>query len=438
MNDKSKTPSKSSGPGGFDPELIAQHRKDSERDDGQNPGRRIPDVPLAKHVNHTPFWSQYYQSVDAHGEVFHTMVTRISYDMRTVPRGEAGGLLGYAADKAELAMGDVFADPDQPQQSELLWESDFCAYKPKCDVFVINAASRPSLSEWQRSISIHRNPDLVPRAKRWGCAVMLDWKDEEGQKQHWHKRLDVTGPRQVGVLGGTSEPKEASEVVLGWHKAFGGPGDERNPLGVGHASSKSDRAPQQEEGGKAYRGGILQGGYPPAGLGPVGKAWLPRRTKAGTYDNAWLKDQWPLPPHDFDYAYWNCAPEDQQIDYPTPGAEISLVNLWPPLQEGQKPPPGNAKTEIWRGRLPMHQLFVRLLGVWRNPKGKHQLVKRDHDMNLDTLIVNMRAQRVDACYRLCVAHSELSEMDFKMIETCMNPVGQPDKPVPNREFGPLG
>lgn len=411
MNDKIKTPSKtpaqSPGPGGLDPALIAQKRKASEQDTGHNAGRRIPDVPLAKHVNHTPFWSQYYQSVDCEGEVFHTVVTRIGYDMRTVPRGEAGGLLGYAADKAELAMGDVFADPEHPLQSELLWESDFCAYKPKCDVLVINAASRPSLSEWQRSISIHRNPDLVPRAKRWGCAVMLDWKDEEGQKQHWHKRLDVTGPRQVGVLGGTSEPQEASEVVLGWHKAFGGPGDERNPLGVGHASSKSDRAPQQEVGGKAYRGGILQGSYPPAGLGPVGKAWLPRRSKAGTYDNAWLKDQWPLPPEDFDYGYWNCAPEDQQIDYPTPGAEISLVNLWPPLAEGQKPPAGNAKTEIWRGRLPMHQLFL----LWRLHSGP-MLTK---DAMLDTLVVDLQAQRIDAVYRSVMS----AKADVRAVETRM-------------------
>jgi hypothetical protein len=272
-------------------------------------------------------------------------------------------------------------------------------------VLVINAASRPGLSDWQRSISIHRNPDLVPSAKRWSCAVAMSWMGEDGHKKEWHKRLDVTGPRKVSALGSTSEPEEASEVVLGWHKAFGGPGDERNPLGVGHASSKSKRAPQQEVGGKAYRGALLGSAYPPAGLGPVGKAWLPRRSKAGTYDNAWLKDQWPLPPEDFDYGYWNCAPTDQQIEYPTPGAEIRLVNLWPPLQEGQKLPPGNSQTEVWRGKLPMHQLFV----LWRLNSGP-MLTK---DAMLDTLVVDLQAQRIDAVYRSVMS----AQADVRAAET---------------------
>jgi hypothetical protein len=137
----------------------------------------------------------------------------------------------------------------------------------------------------------------------------------------------------------------------------------------------------------------------------VGKAWLPRRSKAGTYDNAWLKDQWPLPPMDFDYGYWNCAPEDQQIDYPTPGAEISLVNLWPPLAEGQKPPAGHAKTEIWRGRLPMHQLFL----LWRLHSGP-MLTK---DAMLDTLVVDLQAQRIDAVYRSVMS----AKADVRAVET---------------------
>ncbi len=44
----------------------------------------------------------------------------ISYDMRTVPRGEAGGLLGYAADKAELAMGDVQKRPRPATRSGVM------------------------------------------------------------------------------------------------------------------------------------------------------------------------------------------------------------------------------------------------------------------------------------------------------------------------------
>lgn len=387
------SPPRSSAPtqGGFDPGVIERLRQDSLQDKAAGPGRAIPDVPLAQHVNHTPFWSQYYQSVDCEGEVFHTVVTRVGYDMRTVRRGPVGGPLGYASEAPALAMGDEFAQPAHPHHSELLWESDFCPFKPKCDVLVVNAATRPDLSEWQRHVSIHLDPALRPRARRWTCALALDWTDEAGQSQHWHKHLNITGPRHIKLWGGVSEPEQVSEVLLGWAQAFGGPGDERNPLGVGHAQRTGDKAPQQEVGGQPFRGGLLQLNYPPAGLGPIGKAWRPRRSLAGTYDNTWLKTQWPLPPKDFDYGFWNCAPTDQQLAYPPPGARISLLNLWPPMLPGQRLPAGNPDTETWRGTLPEHQLFV----LWRLHSGP-MLIKNAW---LDTLIVNLAAQRIDAVYR---------------------------------------
>ena len=32
---------------------------------------------------------------------------------------------------------------------------------------------------------------------------------------------------------------------------------------------------------------------------------------AGTYDDSWKQTRWPGLPEDFDFGYWNCAPEDQ-------------------------------------------------------------------------------------------------------------------------------
>ncbi|HAQ24498.1 MAG TPA: hypothetical protein DCQ80_00760 [Pseudomonas sp.] len=62
---------------------------------------------------------------------------------------------------------------------------------------------------------------------------------------------------------------------------------------------------------------IAQGyGHRPAGFGIRGRAWAPRLQTAGTYDRQWLDARWPLLPRDFDFAYWNGAPEDQQIDSP--------------------------------------------------------------------------------------------------------------------------
>uniref|UniRef100_UPI003A9571EC DUF2169 domain-containing protein n=1 Tax=Marinomonas gallaica TaxID=1806667 RepID=UPI003A9571EC len=39
--------------------------------------------------------------------------------------------------------------------------------------------------------------------------------------------------------------------------------------------------------------------------------------------------RWPKLPLDFDFAYWNAAPKDQQIDYPQGGEDVVLIGLHP-------------------------------------------------------------------------------------------------------------
>lgn len=70
--------------------------------------------------------------------------------------------------------------------------------------------------------------------------------------------------------------------------------------------------------------------YQPAGYGFMGRSWAPRIALAGTYDEQWLEEQHPYPPHDIDYAYWNGAPKDQQIDFFYPNARLELWNLTQP------------------------------------------------------------------------------------------------------------
>ena len=65
----------------------------------------------------------------------------------------------------------------------------------------------------------------------------------------------------------------------------------------------------------------------PAGFGPIGRAWVPRVQYVGTYDQDWLDNQWPHVPRDFKFDYWNCAPQDQQIEHLHGQAIIELTNL---------------------------------------------------------------------------------------------------------------
>ena len=69
--------------------------------------------------------------------------------------------------------------------------------------------------------------------------------------------------------------------------------------------------------------------FQPAGFGCLGRAWLPRLPLAGTYDQQWLETQHPDLPDDFDFNYWNCAPDDQRIPYPEPGPAFVLTGFHP-------------------------------------------------------------------------------------------------------------
>lgn len=70
--------------------------------------------------------------------------------------------------------------------------------------------------------------------------------------------------------------------------------------------------------------------HQPAGFGAVGRAWTPRIQHAGTYDDAWLHHRWPQLPENFNVAYWNAAPPDQQTPYPRSDCYIELGGLVDP------------------------------------------------------------------------------------------------------------
>ena len=53
--------------------------------------------------------------------------------------------------------------------------------------------------------------------------------------------------------------------------------------------------------------------YAPVAFGPLGRGWPLRARFGGTYDDKWLKDDFPFLPKDFDERYYQAAPEDQQI-----------------------------------------------------------------------------------------------------------------------------
>lgn len=164
---------------GLAPALIPQHLDDNAHEEGAGAGRAIADVPLAEHRNHTPFPAQYFQSVDPHGEVFHVVALKVTYDMTAT---QADGSLAYAEKQAKLATQDVWSG--KVDESCPLWESDYAPYKPQCDVLVANAVSRPPPSEWRKVVGQHLDPTPQQRsAQRWGCGIALQWSHGQDPQQ---------------------------------------------------------------------------------------------------------------------------------------------------------------------------------------------------------------------------------------------------------------
>ncbi len=64
------------------------------------------------------------------------------------------------------------------------------------------------------------------------------------------------------------------------------------------------------------------------GFGPVAKAWLPRRSEAGTFDGVWQRTRHPRMPQDYSLRFWNAAPGPLQISpYLTGNEEIAVTGI---------------------------------------------------------------------------------------------------------------
>lgn len=85
--------------------------------------------------------------------------------------------------------------------------------------------------------------------------------------------------------------------------------------------------PPSKEGGRPIRS--VRRAYRPMAFGPLGRSFAARLELAGSHDQAWLDGVFPDLPGDFRYDYFQAAPPDQQIPYPSGGELVQLINLTP-------------------------------------------------------------------------------------------------------------
>ncbi|ROW36376.1 DUF2169 domain-containing protein [Citrobacter europaeus] len=362
--------------------------------------------------NLTPFSVMQYAMDDKHNE--RHCVVAMKTGFRLIQDVEGQWLAQLMENPVlPLCMEDEYAG--EINKSPVLRESDLAPLKPACDIIVNGTVYAPD------NIAVpEMTAGLLMRSSTG--EVLID------------KKLRITGPRfyrQQPLTGQwyETEPEPFTSLQLNYHYAFGGecrieadsdyadriPEENRltdeqrrehperdnpplahmacpvNPLGLGYTQAWYLRACELREVEapriiamnspftlKQFTDCLNGNGdwfapeYQPAGFGVIGRAWLPRLPLAGTYDQEWLETQHPDLPDDFDFNYWNCAPDDQRIPFPLPGGEFVLTGFRP---EGDI-----------RFSLPAHEgrLLIRAMSGHRLPL---PMLLDTLEINTDTLTV---------------------------------------------------
>jgi uncharacterized protein YjbI with pentapeptide repeats len=155
------------------------------------------------------------------------------------------------------------------------------------------------------------------------------------------KLLDVYGDRVMDLdRGEVGPPVPFERMPIDWSRTYGGAGVAENPLGRGEMPTPGADARifpvQNIINPKLGRDGARV----PACFAPVDQTWPARARFAGTYDDNWLKQDFPGFARDIDWGFFNIAPTDQWLPAPLSGDEsYAFKNLHPeqPLLKGRLP-----------------------------------------------------------------------------------------------------
>lgn len=261
--------------------------------------------------NRTPFLVEAIPFPGPDRQFFLTIVVKGTFTMPD--RGPAV----VAGKQLPVAFGDEPFDTENG--GSLKFESDIAPFKPRADVVLVGHAYAPSGSP----------------------ANVVDVSLRVGPLQ---KRLRVFGDRtwqkNTFSAASPSRPAPFDKMPLVYERAFGGidmPGGgfcAQNLVGRGFFTKPNkknvvgSRLPNIEDPNQLIRS--PKDRPQPVGFGFYGRAWEPRSTFIGTYDEHYRKHVAPGPPPDFKFDYYNGAHPDLQLSGYLNGDEtVQLVNLAP-------------------------------------------------------------------------------------------------------------
>lgn len=340
-------------------------------------------------INKTPFLFAPIAGRISFPNHSYTLIVKGTFDI-------AHGQIPVPAHDQAYPTGDGYYPDDIDMTGSLRYESDFAFFKPKADLLLAGHCHSPSGKPVQ------------------GCRVGF-------QVGGISKELYVFGDRQWKSTAGfktTTEPEVFLKRELKFESSFGGPGFTKNPVGMGFEKKALDN------GKEIWPLPFIQDpsdimGSPkdqpqPVGFGPFGRMWQDRLQKMGTYDDQWITDRWPWFPKDFDWSYFNAASPDMQVDGYLEGDEpLFFENLHPYHSRYESKLPG---------------LKVRCFINRQSGNNPDKIDFQEIKMNLDTLWVDMDAEKLVLVWRGVTRVESEEAPEIKHIYIMNTPLAVPEKP----------
>ncbi len=260
-------------------------------------------------VNNTPHAVAEAVLMNPDGREVFVAVVKASF------RWDARGTLVPLDKPLPIVAVDVFGDP--PEKSGLVVAGELTLPKPRVDV-ILQGDIVPAAASEQLDCTLEVTNSISKTVRVFGDC-------------YWR-------PGAVQAML-PSRPKPFLRMPIAWERSFGGTDPEdratvdlRNPVGCGFRKRlrllEGHPVPNFEDR-RAPISNPQKDPPPPVGFGPIAPHWKSRQDFAGTYNQSWQDDRFPLLPVDFDPRFLNAAPSDQQLASYGPGLQVRLTNFTP-------------------------------------------------------------------------------------------------------------
>lgn len=257
--------------------------------------------------NHTPFAPAINLFPDERGVDTLFVVIKATFQL--------GNTLSVAEEQVPPVLADEFWG--DPITSSIKYASDVHLTKPSTDVILVGRAWAP---QGQQATQIDARLVVAERQGTVRVSGNRFWRNDSVTTTEPFSSMPIV---YEYAFGGIHEVDPAKPEILA---------EERNPIGRGFRGKRSSKemegmplpniedpqCPVDKSGDKAW----------PAGFAFMAPAWLPRRSYAGTYDEAWQKQRAPYLPEDFNPRFFNIAHPNFIYDrYLRGGEPVALDNL---------------------------------------------------------------------------------------------------------------